>query len=185
MAFQVRRRRGCRALYVLVLAVVSLSASALSHAAALDQQRALFRKAVVDARDGRLDEARDAMMALEDYALVPYLDLELFKAQIYDLSATTADSYLGRHQNTAVGLFMHRAWLSKLQQNREWEEFLAFTKGVAPRGMRCEYIAALRSTGRHAEADAETQSLWLTGNSLPDRCDTVLANWLPRLAPAD
>lgn len=185
MTLQGARLPGYRTLCLLLVFFSGLTACAGSQSVVktrLDTQRELFREAVQDAREARLDQAKAAIPSLEDYALLPYLELELIKAQIYDLSAADIDSYLNRYDDTVVGLLMKRAWLKKLENNREWDEFLAVANGAAPQGMRCEYITALRATGRSADADRETQDLWLTGNSLPDRCDTVFAQWLARLS---
>ncbi len=192
MIFQGRRNRGflssTKALCLLLLAsgwVYALPAGENQIQSTLDLQRELFREAVASVRDGRPEVATQALPALSDYVLAPYLELELFKNRIYELSRPEVEAYLARHKGSVVGSFMERAWLSKLMNNQEWEAFLTFARGKAPYGMYCKYVTALRKTGRHADADRETQALWLTGYSLPDHCDNVLANWMARLSPAD
>lgn len=147
----------------------------------LDDQRSLFRQAVTDAREGRVEKATTALHPLRDYPLVSYLELELFKAQLPKLSSSEANARIRRHSDTVVGTYMERAWLNFLASSRKWDLFLQQVGTNPPAGMRCEMITALRVTGRDAEADRETAKLWQTGYSLPDHCDTVLANWLRRL----
>lgn len=189
MTFQGPRSFGYRILFCSLLLMYGSSPLSAGERREVDDrleaQRELFRDAVLSARDGRLEEAGNAVALLEDYVLVPYLELELFKAQIYEFSGADADRYLSRYDNTVVGSLMKQAWLNRLKKNREWEAFLEYANGRAPGGMRCEYITALRAVGHSIEADRETRDLWLTGNSLPDRCDTVLANWLARLTPEE
>lgn len=167
---------------ILLIAVMSLYAVQSSANVPLDDQRALFREAVTDAREGRVNEATAAITALGDYPLVPYLQLELFKAKLFALSHDEAKAQLNEHANSIVGSYMERAWVTRLVRNRNWEAFLQFTGSTPPGGLQCEYITALRATGRDADADRFTRKLWNTGYSLPERCDTVLANWLYRLS---
>jgi len=166
----------------------SLAACASSQSTAtspLDLKRELFRTAVENVKEGRLEEARQAIPLLEDYVLIPYLELQLFKARIYELSPAEADLYLNRYSAEIAGSYMKRAWLTRLINNGEWDTFIRYANGKAPRGMRCEYITALRATNRNTEANKETQSLWQTGQSLPDKCDKVLEQWLGALPTAD
>lgn len=165
------------ACWVLVLFCANPSMAGLS----LEDQRALFREAVTDAREGRLDKALAARAPLSDYPLVSYLELELFKAQLSRLSSSEANARIGQYADTVVGVYMERAWLNFLASSRKWDLFLQQVGSNPPAGMRCETITALRASGRDAEADRETAKLWQTGYSLPDHCDTVLANWLRRL----
>lgn len=174
----------CRLLLATLVALSSLLVCAGAQSAPrseLDLQRELFVVAIDEARRGNLAEARAARQGLQDYALVPYLDLELFKAEIHTLNPEYASREMARYKGTAVGSLMKQAWRAKLARNQEWEAFLKATKGRAPRGLRCDFVRALRATGEDARADRETESLWLTGHSLPDSCDDVLSEWLSRL----
>ncbi|MBB3045841.1 soluble lytic murein transglycosylase [Litorivivens lipolytica] len=148
----------------------------------LELQREMFVVAIEDARNDRLPEARHLRESLQDYVLLPYLDLELFKATMYDMTPEQANNEINRYKGTAVGSLMKQAWRAKLARNKEWDAFLATIRGNAPRGLRCDFIRALRATGEDVRADTETQSLWLTGYSLPDSCDRVLSVWLSRLS---
>ncbi len=180
-----RTGRGSYRFGIMLLAIVVLAACAGGSTVAPDNltlQRELFQNAVQDAREGRIAEATQAKAALQGYVLLPYLELELLKAQIHDTAAADFDRLYSAHAGSVVGSLMHRAWLTSLKMRQQWPEFLAYAGDRAPRGMRCEYATALRATGQDRQADKETRSIWLTGYSLPELCDPVLERWLERLS---
>ena len=175
-----------KAICLILVIFAGLTACASSQSSAtsrLDEQRKLFRTAVEDVKAGRLDQATQAIALLEDYVLIPYLELQLFKARIYDLTPADADLYFNRYDDAIAGTYMKQAWLIRLKNNKEWDTFLHYANGKAPRGMHCAYIEALRARERNVEANKETSALWQTGHSLPDRCDNVLNQWLAGLSP--
>ena len=174
------KRSVVQALSFCVLALLGANPSLAN--LSLDEQRSLFRDAISDAREGDIQKATSALNTLRDYPLAPYLELELFKAKTSTLSNAQANAYISKHKGTVAGSYMERSWLNYLSRSRKWDVFLQQVGDTPPVGMHCETITALRSTGRDAEADRETAKLWQTGYSLPDHCNTVLANWLRRLS---
>ena len=90
----------------------------LAHADAesLAKERQLYREAMENISRGRSEQAEALLPALHQYALYPYLELELIKAQISELSHGTIDVYLQQYRDTIVGQRIRIAWLYQLRR---------------------------------------------------------------------
>ncbi|MBM7422756.1 transglycosylase SLT domain-containing protein [Spongiibacter marinus] len=161
------------------------AASCWADNAQLNEQRQVYREAMDEISRGRSEQAERHLPALANYPLLPYVELELLKAQIGDVASGTIDYYLQQYRNTVVGSRIHIAWLHQLRRAGDWPQFIRYYRKKPISSLRCAYISALRHTGDNALADKETQKLWHTGHSLPTRCDGVLDQWLSRLAPQE
>ena len=159
----------------------------LAHADAesLAKERQLYREAMENISRGRSEQAEALLPALHQYALYPYLELELIKAQISELSHGTIDVYLQQYRDTIVGQRIRIAWLYQLRRRGEWAQFVRYYRQDPPSFMRCDYLRALYKQGDTRTANAETEALWQTGRSLPDACDPALKQWLRSLSTAE
>ena len=170
-------------LFALLISITSVSCWADD--AQLSEQRQVYREAMEEISRGHSEQAERHLPALADYPLLPYIELELLKAQINDVASGTIDYYLQQYRNTVVGSRIRIAWLHQLRRAQDWPQFLRYYRQKPLSSLRCTYINALRHTGDDISADRETRALWNTGHSLPSRCDDVLAQWLSRLNPQD
>lgn len=148
----------------------------------LDEARRLYSDALTHISHGRIQAAENLAPRLQQYVLYPYLELELVKAQVDQLSSQTIDRYLQQYGNTIVGQRMRIAWVNHSMQQRNWEEFLRYYQGYGGEDMQCVKIRALRETGQREQALVEAGKLWKTGHSLPDICDPSLHFWDKQLS---
>lgn len=147
----------------------------------LDESRRLYREAIDEISRGRLINAEKLVPKLNNYALLPYLELELLKAQINNVSAQTIDVYLQQYGNTIVGQRIRISWLSKLRRSGDWPQFVRYYQKNSATATSCHYAYALRQIGDHAKADAAIAELWQTPYSLPKQCDSPIRQWMARL----
>lgn len=150
-------------------------------AKSLSQARQLYSEALQLISKGKLSEAENITPQLRSYALYPYFELELLKAQIGDTSRASIDAYLKLYGDTPVGRQIKTAWLRHLRNKRDWPTFLAYYQGYKPSGLQCDYATALRATKRIKEATQVTEKLWLSPTSLPKSCDRAVKKWLASL----
>lgn len=154
-------------------------------ATTLEEARKLYSDALSYISRGQINAAERLAPQLQDYALYPYLELELVKAQIGSLSRQTIDTYLQEYGNTVVGQRIRIAWVNQMMRTRDWEGFLRYYQGHGGDDMQCVAIRALRETGQTAAALAKAGEVWKTGHSLPDICDPSLSFWTASLSPSE
>jgi soluble lytic murein transglycosylase len=147
----------------------------------LDESRRLYREAIDEISRGRLINAEKLVPKLNNYALMPYLELELVKAQINNISPQTIDVYLQQYGDTIVGQRIRISWLNKLLRSRDWPQFVRYYQKNSSTATSCYYAYALRQIGDHKKADTAIADLWQTPYSLPKECDIPINQWLARL----
>ena len=74
------------------------AASCWADNAQLNEQRQVYREAMDEISRGRSEQAERHLPALANYPLLPYVELELLKAQIGDVASGTIDYYLQQYQ---------------------------------------------------------------------------------------
>lgn len=151
----------------------------------LDEARKLYSDALSYISRGQIGAAERLAPQLQGYPLYPYLELELVKAQIGNLSRQTIDTYLQEYGNTIVGQRMRIAWVNQMMRSRNWEGFLRYYQGHGGDDMQCVAIRALRETGQTDAALKKASELWKTGHSLPDICDPTLNFWTASLSASE
>ncbi len=177
-------KRASHAIFSALLCLCAVT-SAWANSSSLDEQRQVYREALQEISRGHSETAERALPALANYALLPYLELELLKAQMRDLSSGTIDVYLQQYRDTVVGQRIRIAWLHQLRRNRDWSQFIRYYQQQPVRSLHCSYIDALYNSAENATANRETADLWQTGHSLSKACDNALRQWLSTLPPAE
>ncbi|MBD2858522.1 transglycosylase SLT domain-containing protein [Spongiibacter sp. KMU-158] len=149
----------------------------------LQKQREVYREALLDISQGRLEKAEAVGPQLYDYLLYPYFELELIKAQIDTVSSQTIKSFLQQYDGSLVAENLRASWIYKLKKHQQWPEFLAYVGDKPPANLECEYIAAIRSQGDEQNALLRSEKLWHTGVPLDTFCTNVVDQWLQTLTP--
>jgi soluble lytic murein transglycosylase len=166
-----------------LLLLLILPASACNALTSVDESRRLYREALLEISQGRIANAEKLAPKLQNYALYPYLELELLKAQINQVSSQTIDVYLQQYGATVVGQRIRIAWLNKLLRSRDWPQFIRYYQANYNLTTSCHYAFALRQTGADQLADATIKKIWATPYSLPKECDAPIKLWFARLTP--
>lgn len=148
----------------------------------LEKHREVYREALRDLSQGRLEQARAAETELRDYILFPYYELALLRAQLDEVSNATVERYLKQYQGSRVGELLRTAWIDQLRKREQWRAFLQLAGERPPAGMSCDYITALKATKQQQQANQRIEHLWHSGRRLPETCDQHLEQWLSTLS---
>lgn len=143
----------------------------------LKQQRALFEQAEHAIKLGRLTRYRHLKAKLTNYPLLPYLEYARLKRHLQQRPADEIHAFIRKYDDTPLAPRLLQNWLRTRARVGDW-------KGLADnyfinnnRSLRCQYSRALYETGATERANVITQSLWLSGRSLPRSCDKPIAQW--------
>ncbi|MCB1776917.1 MAG: transglycosylase SLT domain-containing protein [Candidatus Competibacteraceae bacterium] len=114
---------------------------------------------------------------LRSYPLYPYLVYQDLSHRLHEFPATEVRDFLQTWADTPLADRLRNAWLRQLAGARRWTDYLR--DAVPDRGpsFACWRRQALLSTDQTEAALQDFAALWLTGHSLPNACDPVIALW--------
>ena len=135
-------------------------------------RRADLRAAFNAADAGQLDAAQAARYGNDP--LYPWLQATVMVKQMDALPAPAAQAALDRMGDTPAGRWLRTAWLKETIKREDWPAFRAGYRGSDDALLRCADLQS-RSATADAAWVADATQLWLTGDSLPERCDSPMA----------
>ncbi|MGM0430878.1 MAG: transglycosylase SLT domain-containing protein [Pseudomonadota bacterium] len=143
-----------------------------------EQQRELFKKAEYAAKRGRLGEYRQLLQKLEDYPLVPYLELARLEQIGYLANEGRVLAFLEKYDNTPLDWQLRQPWLTYLAGEEEYARFIRDFRHPGTLTHRCQFIEAQRSKGLDdGPFRRQVDAIWEHGFSLPSACDSILKEW--------
>lgn len=148
-------------------------------AADLGAQRAVFPEALRAAKRGDAELVDRHRETLADYPLYPYLDYYLLGNSFDRAAPDAVAGFIERWPDLPVNARLQHDWLHALARRQRWELFVQEWNGSRDTTLRCHWVnARVRTGGTDApEVLDQAVSLWLTGQSQPDACDSVFT-WL-------
>jgi soluble lytic murein transglycosylase len=149
----------------------------LSVAGAGAQPRTDFLAAEKAIARGDAAQVRKHLRRLADHPLAPYLEIAWARRRLAALSHEEVSALLARHEEIPVAFRLRRDWMRRLVREKRWTLIIAHHRAGGDTASECTYAEALWRDAREQEAWRLVAALWLTGSSLPDRCDPVLAGW--------
>jgi soluble lytic murein transglycosylase len=164
----------------LLIAIV-VSVLAVPTASALERRTMLQRLAFVDAERalklGRLSTYHELEQKLRDYPLYPYLKFEEIKRNLRGNNYKDVRRFLQDYPGTPLANRLHYRWLKSLARKHRWGTLIDnfyYTNDVA---LQCDFTHALIKENHPQRAYNVLAGLWLTGHSLPSRCDYPIKKW--------
>ncbi|MCA1767268.1 MAG: hypothetical protein LC639_03455 [Idiomarina sp.] len=143
-----------------------------------EQQRELFKKAEYAAKRGRLSEYRLLLKKLEDYPLVPYLELARLEQVGYLANEDRVLAFLEKYDNTPLDWQLRQPWLTYLAGQEEYARFIRDFRHPGTLTHRCQFIEAQREKGlSEGPFRRQVDAIWEHGFSLPSACDPILKKW--------
>jgi soluble lytic murein transglycosylase len=107
--------------------------------------------------------------------LLPWLQATILRRQLRTADARVVHPLLQAWGESAPARWLRQAWLAELARREDWAAYLADDRSSDDPALRCASLVA-RAGGRDAATwNAGATSVYLTGKSLPARCDAVLA----------
>lgn len=141
------------------------------------QQRALFLQAEQAVKLGRLTRYRQLKPELDNYPLLPYLEYARLKRRLSHRSADEIHAFIRQYDDTPLATRLLQNWLRTRAGRGDWQSLVDNYFINNSRTLNCQYAHALYETGADTRAHVITESLWLTGRSLPRSCDRPIAQW--------
>jgi soluble lytic murein transglycosylase len=114
---------------------------------------------------------------LHEYPLYPYLRFEEITRSLHRVPAHEVEQFLTDYADTPLAPRLRRAWLNRLAREGRWTEYVRLYQPDDSVERRCLYLHGLIALGRHDQAFAQVEPLWLSGKSRPDPCDSVFDAW--------
>ena len=110
---------------------------------------------------------------MADYPLYPYLQYQWLKNNL--LQTDKIPAFLSAYKNTRYADLLRFKWLNYLANNERWSDFLHYYKKSDNTVLECQFYWANYKAGNQLLALNEAKRLWVTGDSLPNECDTLLS----------
>lgn len=172
------------AVALVVLPVSTLFAPPAARAQAGSARMPALQAAFEAADAGRLDLAQAARFARDP--LYPWLQATIVRKNLRTSDPAQVQRLLEQLGDTPAGRWLRPAWLGELARREDWPRYAAAYRASDDAALRCHDLRA-RMSGAEGEAAAwvaGAKQLWLTGESLPDACDPVMAR-LAQVGPID
>ncbi|RUO63194.1 lytic transglycosylase domain-containing protein [Pseudidiomarina insulisalsae] len=143
------------------------------------QQRELFVQAEYAAKRGRMAEYQQLVAALDNYPLLPYLELERLQQVGYLANEDRVLQFFNATKDTPMDWQLRYPWLDYLARKDEQQRFLRDFRHPGKVEHRCYFWRFTLEQGTQPKPAVlrAVDQLWLTGESLPRACDPLLASW--------
>ncbi|MGR9106164.1 MAG: transglycosylase SLT domain-containing protein [Gammaproteobacteria bacterium] len=138
----------------------------------LEEQRHDFLKAEAALNSGDRVEYQRLLKGLEGYPLLVYLRYQELSRGLND-SAVIA--YLDRYEGSRYAKLLRNKFLLRLAAEGRWRKFIEFYQEDDSLALQCDYYRALYATARKSQALRGARSLWLSGETRPEECNSLFA----------
>ncbi|MCB1919457.1 MAG: transglycosylase SLT domain-containing protein [Candidatus Competibacteraceae bacterium] len=115
--------------------------------------------------------------SLRDYPLYPYLIYKDLSRRLNAFPAAEVRDFLQIWADTPLADRLRNAWLRQLAGAQRWADYLRDAVPNRDPTFECWRRQALLNTDQIDAALQDFAAVWLTGHSLPNACDPVIAVW--------
>ena len=139
------------------------------------KQRIIFLKAEIALQKKQYTTYKKYYAKLDNYPLQAYLKYKEYRNKLSRLNEKQVLQFLKDYKETPYADWMRTAWLDKMAQKKQWQQYLnAYTpqKSVS---RQCSYLNALLKTDKKEQAFNQVADIWLVGKSQPKSCDPVFS----------
>jgi len=150
--------------------------SSVTYALTLDEQRILYANTVKLQEQGLWQEARQQSKILGNYPLRYLLDYAYLKENFSPGNLPTIQAFIKQNSTYKISDDLQRSYLYYLAKNKYWSEYLTFYPALPKsKDLKCYQFQAKIALNKAQKIWPEVKKTWLTGYSLPNACDPVLA----------
>jgi soluble lytic murein transglycosylase len=112
--------------------------------------------------------------------LLPWLQATIVRKQVRTADPRVVHPLLRAWGESAPARWLRPAWLSELARREDWNSYAAVDRASDDPALRCASLTAKAAVGDTGDWNAAATSVYLTGKSLPARCDGVLERMAAR-----
>ncbi|MDO9163986.1 MAG: transglycosylase SLT domain-containing protein [Methylococcaceae bacterium] len=161
-------KRGLGGLLLTIFMVLPCAASGYS----IEQQRANFLLAEKFLEQGNEQAFLSLSEGLTDYPLYPLLRYQYLKNNLVQTDSVLA--FLTNYKDSRQANLLKPQWLDYLARQERWPEFIQNYESNDNTELLCQFNWANYQTGRQQESLGAAKQFWLTGDTLPKACDSLL-----------
>lgn len=158
-----------------LLAALLASLTFPAGASSLAAQRQGFKAALEIVERGPLAAYRTAASPYAKHPLAPYLEYATLKRQVSHVDPAQIQVFIQRHGDLPVAPLLRRAGMEAAIARQDWSGFRLLYAGSEDPKLRCADLRSRPVAARDAAFWDEAQTLWLSGQSVPDLCDPIFA----------
>ncbi|MEE4639815.1 MAG: transglycosylase SLT domain-containing protein [Wenzhouxiangella sp.] len=160
-----------------IMALVLAMGVAASVSADLSSDRERFMQAWQAA--GRADHAalQEAIDALPDYLLTPYLEFELKRQTLDEIPHPEMSRFLARYRDWSFAAGLETRWLRSLGERGEFRMLDQHGRESVDSEVRCWLARGDIAAGRYDGLSERISELWLVGRSQSSICDPAFQWW--------
>ncbi len=137
-----------------------------------------LKKRIQKTSTRQLNSLVDDIEDMQDYPLFPYLYYELVKRNISYNNRAQIEDFLNDVKQVPIRNKLLKTWLKYLADNNYKTLFLDSYEAGLGTDLLCRQLHIRRVKGQLDESwYQQVEVIWLSGYSLPDACDPVLAFW--------
>jgi len=140
-------------------------------------QRQMFQDAEHALKRGQMTKYRGLEKRLRDYPLHSYLQFKEIKRNLNSANYKSIHRFLQEQPDTPLATRLQYSWLKSLARKRQWKTLIDNFYYTNDRGLQCDFSRALLMQKQPKRAYAVLEGLWMTGKSLPKRCDYPIDRW--------
>lgn len=140
-------------------------------------QRQMFQDASHALKHGQMSKYRELEKRLRDYPLHSYLEYDEINRRLDKTDYKVIHRYLQQYPGTPLATRLQHSWLKSLARKRQWRTLIDNFYYTSDTGLQCDFARALISEKENERAFAVLEGIWLTGRSLPRRCDNPIEKW--------
>lgn len=134
-------------------------------------ERPAFAKVLAAQKRGQFESAKSLAAGHEGYPLYPYFLYNDLRRRLFFYPTDEVAAFLSTYADSYLAKRLRNEWLKQLVRGKRWEAFLDFYVDTDNTALQCRELQARIITAKDGGVEADTQSIWLTGESLPDECD--------------
>ena len=169
--------------YLIVSALLTLLLSPFSDALTLpnssqfESQRTKFLLASKDIRHQKFKQANQKIKQLTAYPLLPYLEYQLLLKRLSSRSLAEITSFITQYHATPLAQRLRLKAILAKAKYRQWDDVKSLYRLGDSVAYQCANLRAIYHIQGKRNALSQVEQIWLTGNSLPKSCDSLLAAW--------
>lgn len=120
---------------------------------------------------------RQAIEALPDYPLTPYLEYELRRQTLNAVPSDEMSRFLARYRDWSFAAGLETRWLRSLGERGEHQTLSRYGRDSADTEVRCWLARGDIAAGRLDGLSERIAELWLVGRSQSSTCDPAFDWW--------
>lgn len=177
MFYRVPSLNAARLIFMLLVSILPFSSHSVQLLENLEQQRDLFQQAEQALKDNQRSRYWEILNQIHEYPLYPYLRYQDLVNRLDSASDREVLTFIQAYEDTPVAGNLRTRWLFELAKQKKWSLFLQQYQHTGSQSLVCLRELARIATIKNYDSPGQRKAIWLSGQSLPDKCDDLIDYW--------